>query len=138
MGGDRRVHIPAAIFARVDVKAKESVEAEPHFISRAATAMHRAQGPHQPLARGRVKRNEIDRGIMFVGALRRTAGTEVEVGIAVDRLGSSSVTYRIGIFGRDEADPAAQGHFTHVYVDRETRRPKSLPESRRRKLESLA
>jgi acyl-CoA thioester hydrolase len=63
---------------------------------------------------------------------------EAEVGLALDRLGNSSVTYRIGIFGRGSVEPAAQGHFTHVYVDRESRRPKSLPESWRRKLESLA
>ncbi|MEP7315852.1 MAG: thioesterase family protein, partial [Sphingomicrobium sp.] len=38
----------------------------------------------------------------------------VEVGIAVDRLGGSSVTYRIGVFAAGAAEPAAQGHFIHV------------------------
>jgi acyl-CoA thioester hydrolase len=52
---------------------------------------------------------------------------EVEVGIAVDRLGTTSVTYRLGIFGKGEAEPAAQGHFTHVYVERGSRRPVPLP-----------
>ena len=52
---------------------------------------------------------------------------DVEVGIAIARLGSSSVTYRIGVFGVGAAEPAAQGHFTHVYVRRQDRRPTQLP-----------
>ena len=63
---------------------------------------------------------------------------EVEVGIAVDRLGSSSVTYRIGVFGVGETEPAAQGHFTHVYVSRDSRRPVPLPAEWRAKLEKVA
>ena len=62
---------------------------------------------------------------------------EVEVGIAVDRLGNSSVTYRIGVFGIGEAACSAQGHFTHVYVDRSDRRSAPLPDDWRAKLESL-
>ena len=63
---------------------------------------------------------------------------DVEVGIAVDWLGGSSVTYRIGIFAAGATDPAAQGHFTHVYVGRDSRRPVPLPTDWRSKLESLA
>ena len=62
---------------------------------------------------------------------------DVEVGIAVERLGSSSVTYRIGVFGAGAAEPAAQGHFTHVYVERDNRRPAPLSHNWRSKLESL-
>ena len=62
---------------------------------------------------------------------------DVEVGIAVDRLGSSSVTYRIGVFGAGRDEPSAQGHFTHVYVGREDRRPAPLPDDWREKLERL-
>ena len=62
---------------------------------------------------------------------------DIEVAIAVDRLGSSSVTYRIGVFGRGETEPAAQGHFTHVYVGRDSRRPVPLPDSWRASLERL-
>jgi acyl-CoA thioester hydrolase len=61
----------------------------------------------------------------------------VEVGIAVERLGSSSVTYRIGVFGAGQTDPSAQGHFIHVYVGRRDRRPAALPADWRAKLESL-
>ena len=63
---------------------------------------------------------------------------EIEVGIAVERLGTSSVTYRIGVFGAGSAEPSAQGHFTHVYVGRATRRPVPLPENWRAELEALA
>ncbi|HET9336704.1 MAG TPA: thioesterase family protein [Sphingomicrobium sp.] len=63
---------------------------------------------------------------------------EIEVGIAVERLGTSSVTYRIGVFGAGSAEPSAQGHFTHVYVGRATRRPVPLPENWRVELEALA
>ena len=63
---------------------------------------------------------------------------DVEVGLAVERLGSSSVTYRLGVFAKDHEDPAAEGHFTHVYVDRAGRRPTALPDAWRRKLETLA
>ena len=63
---------------------------------------------------------------------------DVEVGIAVDRLGGSSVTYRIGIFAAGAATPAAQGHFTHVYVGRDSRRPVPLPAEWRATLAALA
>ena len=63
---------------------------------------------------------------------------EVEVGIAVERLGTSSVTYRIGVFGDGATEPAAQGYFTHVYVGRASRRPVALPEAWRVKLAALA
>ena len=33
--------------------------------------------------------------------------------------------------------PAAEGHFTHVYVGRDSRRPVPLPEAWREKLETL-
>ena len=63
---------------------------------------------------------------------------DIEVGIAIERLGSSSVTYRIGIFGAGGDQPAAQGHFTHVYVGRDGRRPTPLPDAWRAKLETLS
>ena len=53
----------------------------------------------------------------------------VTAGLRVARIGTSSVRYEIGIFaGDDAAEPArAQGHFVHVYVGRDTRRPAALP-----------
>ncbi len=63
---------------------------------------------------------------------------DVDVGIAIDRLGGSSVTYRLGVFARGSPDPAAQGIFTHVYVSRESLRPVPLPQQWREKLTTLA
>ncbi|WP_369063694.1 acyl-CoA thioesterase [Burkholderia gladioli] len=62
----------------------------------------------------------------------------VEAGLRVARLGSSSVRYEIGLFAEGEAAPAAQGHFVHVYVGRESRRPVPLPEALRAALAPLA
>lgn len=62
---------------------------------------------------------------------------DVEVGVAIERLGTSSVSYRIGVFATAQAAPSAQGHFTHVYVDRASRRPVSLPGVWRERLEGL-
>lgn len=61
----------------------------------------------------------------------------VHAGLRIGRLGTSSVRYEIGLF-RDEEDVAsAQGHFIHVYVERATNRPVSLPERLRLALAPL-
>jgi acyl-CoA thioester hydrolase len=41
----------------------------------------------------------------------------VDVGLVVERVGTSSVTYRIGLFQGDDDEAAAEGRFVHVYVD---------------------
>ena len=51
----------------------------------------------------------------------------VEAGLRVTQVGRSSVRYEVGLFGAGEPHCAAAGHFVHVYVDRETRRPIALP-----------
>jgi acyl-CoA thioester hydrolase len=53
----------------------------------------------------------------------------VDVGLAVERFGRSSVHYRLGVFAQDAPLAAAQGRFVHVYVERATRRPVALPQS---------
>ncbi len=60
----------------------------------------------------------------------------VEVGIRVAKLGSSSVRYEVGIFGASDLT-AAKGHFVHVYVDKNTRRPVPLPAPLKTVLETL-
>ncbi|ODT08451.1 acyl-CoA thioesterase [Bosea beijingensis] len=62
----------------------------------------------------------------------------VEAGIAVERLGNSSVTYRIGIFRQGGAQAAAQGRFTHVYVERVDQKPVPIPAPLRGALVQLA
>ncbi|HEX2542559.1 MAG TPA: acyl-CoA thioesterase [Caldimonas sp.] len=51
----------------------------------------------------------------------------VEAGVAVARVGASSIRYEVGVFGEASASTAARGHFVHVWVDRASRRPVPLP-----------
>ena len=52
----------------------------------------------------------------------------VLAGIAVTRLGGSSITYRIGLFQGQSDEPAALGRFVHVYVDPATRVVTPIPD----------
>jgi len=61
----------------------------------------------------------------------------VEAGLRVAHMGKSSVRYEVGLFVQGEALTAARGHFIHVYVDRATRRPATLPDKLRSVLEAL-
>jgi acyl-CoA thioester hydrolase len=51
----------------------------------------------------------------------------VTAGIRVAHIGKSSVRYEVGLFADDEPMCAAKGHFVHVYVERQSRRPAALP-----------
>ena len=61
----------------------------------------------------------------------------VEAGLRVTKLGTSSVRYEIGLFAEGEPMTAALGHFVHVYVDRDSRRPVDLPPALRSALNRL-
>ncbi|MDP9822567.1 acyl-CoA thioesterase [Nocardioides massiliensis] len=50
----------------------------------------------------------------------------IDMGLVVERLGTSSVIYRIGLFQGDDDEVAAEGRFVHVYVDN-TRGPGNRP-----------
>ena len=56
-------------------------------------------------------------------------------GLRVAKLGTSSVTYEIGIFKGDEL--CAHGRFVHVFVGRAARKPTPIPASIRAALERL-
>ena len=62
---------------------------------------------------------------------------QVRACLRVDHLGNSSVRYGIGLFGETSEQPAAEGHFVHVFVDRETRRPVPIPDALRAALQQL-
>ena len=62
----------------------------------------------------------------------------VDLGLAVDHVGKSSVRYSLGVFAKDENEAAAEGHFVHVYVGRESRKPVELPAAWRQAFESIA
>ncbi len=53
----------------------------------------------------------------------------IEAGLRVAHIGASSVRYDIGLFAKGQDSCAAHGHFVHVYVDRLTRKPTTLPSS---------
>ena len=61
----------------------------------------------------------------------------VEAGLRVGKLGRSSVRYELGIFREGHDEAAAEGHFVHVFVDRENRRPTPIPPQLRAALERL-
>jgi acyl-CoA thioester hydrolase len=62
---------------------------------------------------------------------------ELDAGLRVAKLGRSSVRYELAVFRADRDELCAHGHFVHVFVDRETRRPTPLPASIRAALEGL-
>jgi acyl-CoA thioester hydrolase len=62
----------------------------------------------------------------------------VSAGVALGRLGTSSVTYRLALFGQASESPAAVGVFVHVYVDPVSRRPVPVPGPVRAALARLA
>ena len=61
----------------------------------------------------------------------------VHAGLALERLGNSSVVYRIALFRNDDVEPAALGRFVHVYVDSSSRRPVPVPGVVREAVERL-
>jgi acyl-CoA thioester hydrolase len=62
----------------------------------------------------------------------------LRAGVRVDKLGNRAVTYGIGIFREGQADAAAHGHFVHVFVDRQTRRPAPIPDLMRQALARIS
>jgi acyl-CoA thioester hydrolase len=60
----------------------------------------------------------------------------VTAGLALERLGTSSVVYRLALFGAAD-EPAAVGRFVHVYVDRSTRQSVPVPPEIRAALAEL-
>ena len=61
----------------------------------------------------------------------------IDAGLAVGKLGNSSVRYEIGLFRQGDDAPAATGHFVHVFVQRAARKPTAIPEPIRGALSRL-
>lgn len=59
----------------------------------------------------------------------------LEVGIAVERLGTTSITWDLAILVAGEEGPVATGRFTHVFVDAASRRPTAIPAAVRESVE---
>lgn len=54
---------------------------------------------------------------------------DVQAGLSVTKLGTSSIVYRIALFQGADEEPAAIGTFVHVYVDAETRQVTPVPDA---------
>lgn len=52
----------------------------------------------------------------------------IDAGLRVAHLGNSSVRYEIGLFREGDDEPAATGHFVHVWVNRTSQRPTAVPQ----------
>ncbi|HZQ62456.1 MAG TPA: thioesterase family protein [Casimicrobiaceae bacterium] len=52
----------------------------------------------------------------------------IDAGLRVARIGNSSVRYEIGLFRAGDDEPAATGHFVHVWVNRASQRPVPVPQ----------
>lgn len=51
----------------------------------------------------------------------------VSGGLRIEHVGNSSVRYGIALFGESSDEAAADGHWTHVFVERDTQRPTPIP-----------
>lgn len=74
-------------------------------------------------------------GCRYLGELRFPE--RVRCGLSLDRLGASSVAYRLALFGEGGPGPVAVGRFVHVYVDPGTRRPVPVPDAVRTAVDRL-
>lgn len=77
----------------------------------------------------------VETGCQYAAAL--SFPEDVEAGIRVSKIGTSSVRYEVGLFKTGLAEAAAEGLFVHVYVDAVTRRPTAIPAPLRSFLETL-
>ncbi|MFV5363653.1 acyl-CoA thioesterase [Acinetobacter oleivorans] len=61
----------------------------------------------------------------------------IQVGVAIGKIGTTSLSYELAIFKQGQDQASAQGHFVHVFVDRETRKTVPISESVRAVLENF-
>lgn len=52
---------------------------------------------------------------------------ELEAGLAIEKLGNSSVRYNIGIFKKGSSSASAHGFFVHVFVTRKDQKATPIP-----------
>ena len=61
----------------------------------------------------------------------------IDAGIRVTKIGTSSVRYEVGLFHEEEEMSSADGHFIHVYVDRQTNKPITLNYDFKKRLDTI-
>jgi acyl-CoA thioester hydrolase len=62
----------------------------------------------------------------------------VDIGFAVEKVGRSSIRYRLGVFLKGEDEVIAEGFFVHVLVDRANRRPTPIPAIWQKELDTIS
>ena len=62
---------------------------------------------------------------------------DIDAGIRVTKIGTSSVRYEVGLFRNKQQLSSADGFFIHVYVDRETNKPLPLDYTFKKALDTL-
>ena len=61
----------------------------------------------------------------------------LDLGLRVNKLGKSSVSYEVGVFEEGKDTPAAVGGYTHVFVENKSRKSMAIGEEARIGLEML-
>lgn len=99
-----------------------------------------------------VNRWLIDNGLLEIGkseTIGLVVGTSCDyfapisfpdnivAGLRTAKIGTSSVTYEIGLFRNVETTASAQGSFTHVYVNEKNRRPAPISDKMKLKLKEI-
>ena len=99
-----------------------------------------------------VNRWLIDNGLLEIGTsetIGLVVGTSCDffapisfpdnviAGLRTAKVGTSSVTYEIGLFRNAETTASAQGSFTHVYVNEKNRRPAPISDKMKLKLKEI-
>lgn len=77
----------------------------------------------------------VDTGCRFFRPI--TYPDHVQACLRVAHVGSSSVRYEVGLFCNDDSECCAFGHFVHVFVDRQTRRPVPMTAELKKALSTL-
>lgn len=62
----------------------------------------------------------------------------IEARVRIGRIGDKSLRYEIALFRENQDVPAAVGHFTHVFVAPDTRRPVALTPEQKQAVKDLA
>lgn len=55
----------------------------------------------------------------------------IEVGVSIQHIGNASLKYDLAIFKKDQESSSAHGYFVHVFVDRQSRKSISIPQTMR-------
>lgn len=77
----------------------------------------------------------VESGVRYLAPI--TYPDAFVLGLRILRLGTSSVRWQVAMERRSDGVRVAEAHYVHVFVDRSTRRPASLPPELRREMESL-